>query len=129
LRINYGCRKTWRALCYLKRVDKDAKRVSIPTTYKHLQAGLDPHLKLKEAREKPRQFLADPQKAKARAATDSFKAVAENFLKRHVESNKLRSQPEIGRILSEYAHPASSSEGQSWAERPFCDIRRVKSMS
>jgi integrase len=36
---------------------------------------------------------------------DSFKAVAENYLKLHVEANKLRSQSEIERILEKYLYP------------------------
>jgi integrase len=119
LRINYGGRKTWRALYYLPGVAKSGKKegqqILIPTTFK---LGLYPHLKLKEAREKARQFLADPQKAKAQADTGSFKEVAETFLERHVEANKLRSQYEIERVLTKYVFPA-------WQHRPFRDLKRA----
>jgi hypothetical protein len=54
--VNYGGAKIWRAPYYVKRPGKDGKQVSIPTTYK---LGRYPALRLKEAREKARQFLED----------------------------------------------------------------------
>ena len=48
---------------------------------------------------------------------DSFKVVAENYVKRHVRANKLRSQYEIERILQKYIYPA-------WSDRKFEAIRR-----
>jgi hypothetical protein len=114
LRVNYGGRKTWRALYYRKRLDENGKRVSIPTTH---ALGLYPHLKLKEAREKARQFLADPQKALTRADAGSFDEVAKTFLKRHVEANELRSRPEIERLLNKHVLPV-------WEQRPFGDLKR-----
>lgn len=113
LRVNSGGRKTWCALWY-KKAHKDGKRVSIPTTCK---LGRYPHLKVKEAREKARQFLADPQKAKAKADTGSFGQVAENFLTRYVKAKKLRTQADIERILKKIVYP-------HWADRPFEQIRR-----
>ena len=48
---------------------------------------------------------------------DSVAAVAENWLKRHVEKNKLRTAPELERVLRVYILPV-------WADRIFADIRR-----
>jgi hypothetical protein len=63
--------------------------------------GRFPILNVAQAREKARTFLDDPQKALSQA-TGSFRQVAENFLKRHVEANQLRSQDEIKRCLRIY---------------------------
>ena len=78
LRTNYGGAKVWRALYYLKRVDSDGKHLTIPTTYK---LGRYPVLSLKQARERAREFLADPEKAKNKADAGTFKDVAQNFIK------------------------------------------------
>jgi integrase len=122
LRVNYGGRKTWRALHYLKRMSKDGKRTTIPTS---ITLGHYPQLTLKEARDKARQFLADPHKARSHAETGSFRSVAENFLKRHVEANKLRSQDEIERCLHKYIYPApTTAPGQRWQDRPFRELKR-----
>jgi integrase len=114
LRVNYGGAKVWRALYYIKKLDQDGKRVTVPTTHK---LGRYPHLTLKKAREKARQFLADPQKALAQADIGSFKEVAQNFIKRHVDANRLRSKPEIERCLTKYIYPA-------WEHRPFLELKR-----
>jgi integrase len=114
LRVNFGGKKVWRVRHYLKRSDADGKRVSIPTTH---VLGAYPVLKVKEAREKARQFLADPRKALTQADVGSFREVAENFLKRHVEASKLRTGKEIERLLKRYVFPV-------WGERPFREIRR-----
>src|SRR5262249_28476693 len=114
LRVNYGGAKAWRALYYVKRLDKDGRRITLPTTHK---LGRYPVLKLKEARDKARQFLADPDAALRKADTGSFREVAENFLKRHVEANKLRWQSEIERCLHKYVYP-------HWGNRTFRDLRR-----
>jgi integrase len=50
-------------------------------------------------------------------APDSFFAVAENYLARHVRANGLRSESEITRILQNQVYPM-------WKERAFEDIRR-----
>jgi integrase len=109
LRVNYGGAKVWRALYYVKKV-KDGKSITVPTTKK---LGRYPNLKLKEAREKARQF--DPQKPQA--DDGSFRQVAENFIKRHVEHEGLRTQPEIERVLKRYVYP-------KWEHRPFREIKR-----
>jgi integrase len=48
---------------------------------------------------------------------DSFKAVAENWLQRHVAAKQLRSEREIRRSLEMYVYP-------HWAERDFISIKR-----
>jgi integrase len=48
---------------------------------------------------------------------DTFKAVAENWLKRHVAAKKLRSAREIKRVLEKYVYP-------QWQDRDFIGIRR-----
>ncbi|HEY6753793.1 MAG TPA: integrase family protein [Pseudolabrys sp.] len=48
---------------------------------------------------------------------DSFKSVAEAWVKRHVEKNKLRSEDEIKRVLEKYVYPR-------WQDRDFVSIKR-----
>jgi integrase len=48
---------------------------------------------------------------------DAFSAVAENWIKRHVASKKLRSQFEIERVLKKYVFPF-------WKDRDFISIKR-----
>lgn len=52
-----------------------------------------------------------------RAKAQTFEDVAQNYVKRHVAANGLRSQPEIERILQRYIYPA-------WRSREFISIRR-----
>jgi integrase len=113
LRMNYGGRKTWRALYYVKKVVNDKHRTE-PRTH---PLGIYPILNLKEAREKARQFLVDPAKALAQSDAGSFGEVAANFIKRHVEAKQLRSKPEIERCLAKYILPR-------WQHRPFHEINR-----
>ena len=113
LRVGYGGSKTW-LVRYIKRRNGDGKKVSIPTTHK---LGRYPVLKVKEARDKARLFLADPVKAKTQADIGSFRDVAENFIKRHVEHNGLRTRREIENTLKRYVYP-------HWADRPFRDLKR-----
>ncbi len=115
LRVSSKGRKTWVAQYYAKSVDSDGKRTTIPTTK---ALGLYPVLKVKEAREAARAFLFDPAKAKAQADTGSFKEVAEKFIKRHVEANKLRTQADIVRLLNTHIYP-------TWANRTFREIKRA----
>jgi integrase len=51
------------------------------------------------------------------AKPDTFKEVAENYLRRHVEAKGLRSQPELERMLTQFILPA-------WGDRDFLTIRR-----
>jgi integrase len=114
LRVNYGGAKVWRALHYLKRIDTDGKHITIPTTFK---LGKYPVLSLKDARKQAQQFLVDPDKAMTKADAGSFRDVAQNFIKRHVDANKLRSKGDIVRCLEKYVYP-------HWGNRPFREIRR-----
>jgi integrase len=119
LRVNYGGAKVWRALYYLKRIDDEGKHLTIPTTYK---LGRYPVLNLQQARQKAREFLADPEKAKSKADTGTFKDVAQNFIKRQVDASKdraeLRSKGEIVRCLEKYVYP-------HWGNRSFREIKRL----
>jgi integrase len=51
-------------------------------------------------------------------APDSFKSVAEQWLKRHVQAKGLRSEPEWTRLLREHVYPR-------WADRAFLGIGRA----
>jgi integrase len=51
------------------------------------------------------------------AKPETFEAVAEQWLKRHVHAKKLRSEHEVRRLLRAHVLPR-------WGERPFLDIRR-----
>lgn len=84
--------------------------------------GSTDHISINKAREKAREainrikdglppFEPPPEKP------DTFKAVAENYLKRHVEAKGLRSKTEIERILDRYIYPALK-------DREFISIRR-----
>src|SRR5215218_3511356 len=76
-------------------------------------------LQIAEARTKAREIIgrvraglpAEPPKA------DTFGAVADNWLKRHVESNGLRSRKQIERLLASHVFPL-------WRDREFLSIRR-----
>ena len=107
LRISYGGTKNWRAMHY---IDGKAKSYNL---------GRFPILNLNEAREKARTFLQNPLAAlqQDNAEVLTFRAVTENFIKRHVEANGLRSQREIERCLDRYIFPA-------WADRAFVSIKR-----
>ena len=79
-------------------------------------------LTVDEAREKAREAIPRIKAGLSAfppppVAPDSFKAVAENYLTRHVRANGLRSESEITRILENQVYPL-------WKERPFEDIRR-----
>jgi integrase len=71
---------------------------------------------VKEAKAKALAYFKNPQ-AQAQAETGSFQQVADNWFKRHVEGNGLRSKPEIERQLKKYVYP-------KWGASPFLDIRR-----
>jgi integrase len=115
LRVNYGGAKVWRVRHYLSRVNKDGKRVAIPTTHK---IGRFPTVTVKDAWEKAKKF--DPEKeAKASGDTGTVRQVAENFIKRHVEAKGLRSKAEIERCLRKYIYVEAK-----WEHRPFREIKR-----
>jgi integrase len=72
---------------------------------------------IEEAREMARDAIKAIKAGEDRAAPDSFKSVAEQWLKRHVCANELRTQAEIERCLNKYVFPA-------WESREFTSIRR-----
>jgi integrase len=78
--------------------------------------------KIDEAREKAREAIKRikaglPPVEPAPLKPDTFRDVAENWIKRHVVAKKLRSEYEIKRVLEKYVFP-------KWAERDFTSIRR-----
>ena len=52
------------------------------------------------------------------ADADTVAAIAKEFIVRHVEHNKLRTQDEIQRVIDKYILPA-------WGERPLAEIKRA----
>jgi integrase len=105
LRVNRGGRKAWHVLFY-----ENGK----PRT-KQLERY--PILKVREAREAARAFCADPQKALAKAEAETFKQVAEDWLRDHVEAKGLRTRGEIVRCLKQYVFPL-------WGAKRFTEIKR-----
>jgi integrase len=103
--IGYGGSKTFRALRYVNGKPKSVK------------IGTYPPMTVKEARTKARDYFENPQKFAAQAAVGSFKEIAENWIKRHVEAHGLRSHYAIKRMLARYVYP-------KWKDRPFLEIRR-----
>ena len=79
-------------------------------------------LKIEEARDRAREAIKRikaglPSIEPLPVKPDSFKAVAENWLKRHVAAKKLRSEHEIKRTLEKYVY-------HRWADRDFVGIKR-----
>ena len=79
-------------------------------------------LKIEPARERAREAIRrikaglpafEPPPVKA----DSFRAIAEGWLKRHVAAKGLRSQPNLERLLRKLVYP-------HWASRDFVSLRR-----
>jgi integrase len=106
LSVSYGGSKTWRVLTY----DRNGK-----PKYKTL--GKYPNVSLVQARTMAEAYFHDPEAAEAQAAVGTFRDIAEKWIRRYVEEKKLRSQPEIERILRTYIYPR-------WAEVPFLEIKR-----
>jgi integrase len=103
--VGYGGSKTFRVMTY---------RNGKPHTKK---LGTYPAMTVKAAREQARVYFENPQKFDAQASVGSFKEVADNWFKRHVEANGLLSKNEIERQLKKYIYP-------KWKDRPFLEIRR-----
>ena len=82
-----------------------------------IKLGNYPQMSVKEAREKARAYFNDPATYAAQTLPDTFKEVADNWFKRHVEAHALRSAREIKRQLETYVYP-------KWKERKFLDLRR-----
>jgi integrase len=77
---------------------------------------------IEEARDRAREIIKRVKSGKAAVEPpptkpDSFKAVAENWLRRYVAKKALISQREIERILVKYVLPY-------WGDRPFIEIQR-----
>ena len=100
--VSYGGTKTFRVMTY------------VAGKAHTLKLGTYRRMTLDEAKAKARAHFANPRKP---AELGSFKEVAENWLKRHVEKNRLRTQAEIRRHLTTYVYP-------KWQDHKFLDIRR-----
>ena len=72
---------------------------------------------IEEAREKAREAIKGIKSGGSRDGVETFEAVAEQWLKRHVEAKGLISAPDIRSYLARYLVP-------SWAGREFSSIRR-----
>ncbi len=84
--------------------------------------GSTDHFTIDEAREKAREAIKRikdglPAFEPPPVKPDSFKAIAENYLTRHVRANKLRTRAEIERCLEKYIYPV-------WQDRWLVSIRR-----
>ena len=80
--VSYGGSKTWRVLTY----DTNGKA-------KSEKIGKFPAMTLKIARNTAREYFDNPEKFKARTETGSFKQIAEQWIRRHVDESGLRSKP------------------------------------
>ena len=103
--VSYGGTRTFRVMTYVNGKAQSTK------------LGTYPNMKVKEARAKAREYWQDPEKFKAQAAVGTFKDEADKWIKHYVEPKKLRSQPDIERMLAKYVYP-------KWKDRPFLEIRR-----
>jgi len=101
LRVNYGGKKSWLVQFFRKVTRDDGTSKHHPTT---APLGRWPSMKLAEAWEVARKYDPDAPQNKSRGG-DSFRTVAKEFIKRHVEKEKLRTQGEIERCLNKYIHP------------------------
>lgn len=105
LTVSYGGTRSFNVMTYVDGKPRSRK------------LGSYPQMSVKDARAKAREYWADPRRFETQAAVGSFKEVAESWIKRHVEANRLRSRPEIERILKCYVYP-------KWKDRKFLDLRR-----
>ena len=94
----YGKKQVWATIDSTDHLTIDKARDMAREAIKRIKAGQQP-------------FEPPPDKP------DSFKAVAESYLERHVKANGLRSQAEVERILQKYIYP-------TWKDREFVGIRR-----
>jgi len=97
-------------------VARDPHGAQIWTTIGGTELGVE------EARERARLAIkrvkeGKPAKEPLPVKPDSFRSVAENWLGRHVAKKKLRTAPEIERILTKYVFP-------TWADREFATLGR-----
>jgi integrase len=103
--VSSGGTKAFRALTY-----RNGKPHSI-------KLGTYPHTSVKDAWTKAREYFENPKQFEAKAETGTFKDIAEQWIKRHVDESKLRSKREIKRCLKVYVYP-------KWGDRKFLEIRR-----
>jgi integrase len=103
--VSYGGTKTFRALTYVNGKARTHK------------LGTYPQMTVKQARAMAHDYWENPQKFAAQAKVGSFKDVADNWIKRHVDANGLRSARDIKRQLNKYVYP-------KWKDRSFLEIRR-----
>ena len=103
--VSYGGTRAFRVMTY---------RNGKAETHK---LGTYPRMTVKEARAKAREYWQSPQKFEAAGNTGSFKEVAENWVKRHVEAKKLRTGVEVKRMLDKLVLPA-------WKDRSFRELKR-----
>ena len=97
--------KTWRLLTY---ADGKAKTIKL---------GRYPDLSLKDARQKARDYADDPKKFAAQSLPDSFREVAETWVKRHVDENGCDPSARSNDALNKYVYP-------KFGDKKFLDIRR-----
>jgi|SRR5579863_19712 len=107
--LSSGGTRSWRVLTY-----EGGKAVS-----RKIKGGTYPAMSVKEARDKAWEIFENPGKFTAEAEAGTFKQVAENWFKRHVEHNKLRSRYELRRHLDRYVLP-------KWKDLQFHEIGRRK---
>lgn len=105
--VSYGGTKSFRALTYVNGKPKTRK------------LGTYPAMSVQQARKEARTYWESPKKFEEKAETGTFKDVAQKWIKRHVDENKLRSKPEIERMLKIYVYP-------KWGSQKFLEIRRLQ---
>jgi integrase len=115
LLVSYGGAKSWRVLVY-----RNSKPHSVKLGLFHPlgKAFGDNYLNADEADEAARAYYKSPAKFEPRAEAKTFRDIADNWLKRHVDHNKLRSGADIRRELTKYCYP-------KWGNRPISTIRRA----
>ncbi|WP_292354507.1 integrase family protein [Mesorhizobium sp.] len=101
--VSHGGTKSWRALWYEAGKPKSAK------------LGTYPDMGIADSRKAASKFKPEQHTASKEAGT--FKEVAEDFVKRHVDKKGLRSKHEIERQLKVYLNP-------KWKDKALFDITR-----
>ncbi|TIP04933.1 MAG: hypothetical protein E5X72_09645 [Mesorhizobium sp.] len=101
--VSHGGTKSWRALWYEAGKPKSAK------------LGTYPDIGIADARKAASNF--EPERHVASKEAGTFKEVAEDFVKRHVDKKGLRSKREIERQLRVYVYPR-------WKDKALFDITR-----
>lgn len=98
----YG-KQVWATVGDADVLEIDEARTAARNAVKRIKAGQDP-------------FEAPPPKP------DSFKAIAEQYIERHVKANGIRTQAEIERCLTKYVYP--NPKADPWERREFKTIKR-----